>query len=198
MKKSIEAVIVSSASRVLKTLLFVVFLVGSALLLSLGLWLSLLPTLKVCGQAVLPCALTIGAIAFIALVIPIMLLWWARGYVLFKSLYNLYQLHETPVLTLCAEQICKHRTSVLAVGRLQRGQFSKKLPLPVRLLLKKLPLNELRPALSQTPPPLPESLLPHLKETVKNYDLVAKPGLNWFWGLIVVMLMVRILAGWWL
>jgi hypothetical protein len=192
----INPLLQKSASTTFKAVLSTVIMIGVGLLVSAILWLSLLPKLSACGVSLVNCLGVIGGIGFLAVISPIILLWCGRGYVLYKVLYELYKLHERPVLEMCAEQICRHRQLLLTAGQLKNSQLSKKLPLPVRLLLRRLDFSDLLPLLKQTPVISPKDLIAALKAKVAAQNLIQKPSVGWFWLLLVAMLTVRILTGW--
>jgi len=185
-----------TTSTALKAVLLTTVMVGIGLVVSLISWLSLLPKLSVCGENLLSCGIVVLAIGFLAVVCPLIMFWCGRGYVFFKILYELYKVHETPVLKMCAEQICKHREIIVTAGELKNHQLSKKLPLPVRLLLRKINLDDFLPLLKQTPPVTPPELMVPLKDKVAAQGIIQKPSVIWFWALLAVMFVVRLLVGW--
>lgn len=192
-----DQLVSNTASIVIKTL----FKIGMLLVLgggvSLVLALFLLAKLRVCATELFACGLVMSGLFLLSVVVPLLLLWGARGYVLLKVLYEVYQANEVVLLQNAAFQICKYRAQLLAYENLKGVTAVKKLPLPVRLLLRKLDLSSLSDILKTNPNLTPTELIPFLQERVKAQGLIQKPSLAWFW--ILMLMVISVFTGlWWL
>lgn len=193
----LDELLTESSSTVLKAVLLVAVMLVLGGMISLILCLSLLSKLTVCGETVLYCGMVILAIIFLSLVAPLVMLWWARGYVLLKVLYRLFKLYEGPVLQQCAYQICKHRESLVAVGELKKSQLVGEIPLPVRVLMSRLDLAPILLLFKNHPALQLTDLVASLKGQLEAQAIIQKPSMAWWWATIGLMFLVT--GGvWWL
>ncbi len=193
---TLDELLTKSASTAFKAVLLVVFMLVVSGILSLVLSLSLLPSLSVCGKSAVSCGLVILAIAFLGIVAPFVMLWCARGYVLLKVLYELFKLHEEPVLQQCAQQICKHRQTIVAAGELKKSKLVGQIPLPVRVLIGRLDLGPILLLLKNNPTLQPHELIEPLKARIEAQEIIQKPSIAWWWMVVGLMLLVASLVWW--
>lgn len=187
-----------TASIVLKTLIKIGLLLVLGGLVCLVLAIILLAQLRVCTTEFFACGLVVSALILLSLVVPLLLLWGARGYVLMKVLYDVYHANEAVLLQHAAIQICHYRRHLMAYENIKGVTALKKLPLPVRLLLRKLDLSSLSEVLKAKPHLTPVELVPFLQERVKMQGFIQKPSLAWYWGLMLLVISVFTVLWWWL
>lgn len=193
MNKPLDEIVFQSGkitvSVVLKTILIV--LLGG--LLCVILWLMLLPLFKACGlegEAAVKCVVLFLGVLFLALGGPFLFFWFGKNYALKKALHRLYDEYKNPVLMVCAEKACKHKTKIIQAQKFKTGKFFKDLPFVVRLALKRIDLSFLVQILKEKPDISPTDLELKIEQHIDQMGIIKKPSLLFFWVTSGAMILI--------
>lgn len=144
------------------------------------------------AEAAMGCLVITIATIFFLLLMPFLFFWFGRLFAIKKALKSVYDAARPEVVELAARQVHSHKEEVIKFGQAKNHQLFAKLPFFVRMVLKRIDLNFITPALKQNPD-ITESSITNLINQELDHKVHLEASWKWFWILSVVMIIVSVL-----